>query len=196
MSDRRTDIATAVITMLASLTRSEGGYLECVDHYMGELGDGVGLEQVMTRLRGRSPGILVTVGRADHDRKSLAGLRYKKRFQVELAVISNHLTSLEARGIGGAARLSENYKDPGIYQILEDIETALAGRSPSVSGVGKLFPDSEEVVLQRKELSIYAARYSVEAAVCQPRSTEENPDIADSVEVVPELIVEPSSELA
>jgi hypothetical protein len=173
--------------MLEGLTRRQGRYVDALDHYRGELNSN-DFEQVMAKLRGRAPALLVTVGSSAPESKSASKLRYLYRYQIEIAVVSLHMASLEARDTGGADRFEDN-ADPGIGQMLHDVRGLLAGRSPNVDGCGKIIPEGESIIADG-DLAIFAARYSVGMAFTQPRNPDPTPNPAESVEVSTALHVE------
>lgn len=184
--DDRTRIAAGVLLMLESLTRRAGKYLEALDYYRGELsGDA---DQAMAKLRGRSPAVLVTVGGSDPEPKSANKRSYLYRYQIEIAVISNHMQSLEAREVGGGDKFEEN-ADPGVGKILHDIRGLLAGRKLNVAGCNTLIPEGESIIID-EPIVAFAARYSVGMAFTQPRSSDPTPNLAESSDTSATLIVE------
>lgn len=185
--DDRTRIARAVILMLESLTRRQGRYLEALDHYRGELSSG-DLEQAMTKLRGRAPALLVTVGSSNPESKSTSRLRYLYLYQIEIAVISTHMDSPESREVGGADRFEPN-ADPGIGKMLHDVRRLLAGRSPNVEGCNHLIPEGESIIADG-DLAIYATRFSVGMAFTQSKNPDPLPTKAESAEVTTTASVE------
>lgn len=180
--DDRTRIARAVLLLLEGLSTRQGQYLEALDHYEGELGDGDALDQVMSRLKGRSPAVLVSIGGANYESRSVNRRMYLVSYQIEMAVVSTHLSSAESRGSGGADRYAVQ-ADPGIYKMLHDIRGRLAGRAPNVAGAGKLTPESEDIVYQGAGMAIFSARYSVAMSFKQPSFSESAPNAAESSDV-------------
>lgn len=186
--DDRTRISRAVLLMLEGLTRRQGKYLEALDHYRGELGDNQDHDQVMAKLRGRAPAVLVSVGGASPTSKSTNKRSFLYRYQVEIAIISMHWDSPESRAVGGADRFEPN-ADPGINSILHDVRKLLAGRKPNVAGCNRLIPEGESIISQG-EMAIFATRFSVGMAFEQPRSTDPTPDKAESSDTTAKLYVE------
>lgn len=187
--DDRTRIARGVLMLLEGLSRRQGGYLAALDFYQGELGDDAALQEVMERLRGRTPAVLVTVGGVTYQSKSTTKRRYMADYSVELAVASNHWQSMEARAEGGGDKFVAD-ADPGINSILHDVRDGLAGRPLNVAGTRAMVPLSEDVVFQSKGLIIFQSRWRASMGFAQPRSSDPTPEPAESVEVSTTLHVE------
>lgn len=186
--DDRTRISRGILLMLEGLTRRQGGYLESLDHYRGELsGD---QDQAMSRLRGRAPAVLVTVGSSSPESRSSTKRSYMYKYQVELAIISMHMDSLESREVGGADRFMAN-ADPGIGKMMHDVRGKLAGRKLNVEGCGTLIPEGESVISDG-DMAIFASRFTVSMAFNQARSSDPTPNIASSSDTTHNLIVEES----
>ncbi len=175
LRSERVLVERAVLSALDGLRAVVGGYLEALDPYQGEL-VGDDMEDIKQRLMGRCPGILVAIGDSDYDLKSLSRRSAVNKVEVEIAVVSASLRSLEARSAGDEAGILSQ-GDPGIYVMLADVRDRLMGADLGVPGVERPIPVSEERLLIDEDLVVYRALYSVRCSVVPhpPRFTAAGP---------------------
>jgi phage gp37-like protein len=157
----RGDIERAVIRQLAPLTTEQGGYLALVGHYNGELDGEHGLDDMQRRLSGAQPAVLVTTSRAVYEVKGTSRSRARVTLDVFVVVVSAHLASREARNLGDDVSVADPRADPGIYQILEDIQDLVWEQPLHVEAAGPARPVSEVFVAQAPELTAWRAHYQV-----------------------------------
>lgn len=179
--DDRTRIERAMVSRLEALHDVHGGYLRELGPYNGEISDAAGLEQIIARLQGRTPAVLVMVGTVQYREKSRRKLVYKAEYRVEVLCISNHWRSRETRNQGDLSSRLQPQADPGIYRILYDVRQRLMGERLGVCGAGRIVPVLEQVVLQADNLTAWNAVFEVPAHVTQESPSERAPHPAESV---------------
>lgn len=158
-TSERTLLERAFVNALASLRRSQGGYLAELGEYNGELAGEV--EDIKVRLQGRLPAILVTTGRISYESVSVTRRTLKGSLEVEVVALSNHLRSREARTQGDERGALVATSDPGVYKVLADARRLLYARDLGITGVG--LPDLlvEEPGIRVADLTAFTARYQV-----------------------------------
>lgn len=136
-----------------------GGYLHGVDPYNGEIDQTEGPEDLRRALRGRSPMILVAAVGGSFTAESQSRRRWMRLVTLELYVSSNHNRTRENRTRSDVVADGDPTADPGIYQILEDVQQILSGNDLGLSGVGPLSPRREDVLLQEKDFTVWRLLY-------------------------------------
>lgn len=176
----RTRVENAVIALLAPLHfKAKDGYLRTLRVYAGDLTPSREEEDFQRVTQGNLPGVLVSTGEGTYERLTM-GRKADLHFNIELLVGSCNLRSQEDRFRGDGIS-----RDPGIYQILDDIrdrlfQRPLSGRrtettEPENIGACIARPISEAPVLRSNDRSIWLATYNVHAD-----AIEDKLDILDS----------------
>ena len=146
----------SVVTRLGPL-RMPSGYLQTIKVYQGALDPDPDDDPDVARVaQGRSPAVLVTTGDGDYRDITLPLREATLETTVELLVFSSNLRSHEAKARGDGIS-----RDPGIYQIIEDIRRLLFGVELGVPGVGYLRPRSERPVVRTGSRAIWRLTYDV-----------------------------------
>lgn len=136
-----------------------GGYLAEVEAYNGEIDQSEGPEDIRRALRGRSPMILVAAVGGSFTPESQSRRRWMRLITMEMYVASNHNRSRENRTRSDVVADGDPTADPGIYQIVEDVQQILSGNDLGLSGVGPLSPRREDVLLQEKDFTVWRLLY-------------------------------------
>jgi phage gp37-like protein len=159
----RQTIEEALIAELKRLLSRElnpgGGYLQAVDEYNGDLDDADGPDDFIRALRGRSPVILVTAAGSSLSPESVTRRRWRRLISFELYVASNHSRTREHRTRSDVVADGDPTADPGIYQIIEDVQQILSGNDLGLTGVGPLSPRREDVLLQEPGFTVWRLVY-------------------------------------
>ncbi len=149
-------IAEAVLQALQPLHVRNGGYLEFLGTWNGETE-----EDLQRVLSGASPAVLVWVGAGRINARAVNRQHVRKRYTVELFVISTSFSSREAQGIGDENRELAGV-DPGTYQIIDDLDDMLIGAELGIAGVYLLEPEGETPG-NVGETTMWRVTYGIEA---------------------------------
>jgi hypothetical protein len=156
----RADIEDAVIELLEDVA-----VLKKVAPYNGELGGDNVVEGVKRVLLGNLPGVLVQVCDASTVSVSTSRRRSVKVFEIDIIVAASTLRSREETNrdavTGGRA---------GAYDAIEAIELALQGVELDVDGVGRLVLQTESVIVQTPDLTVFECTYRVPCDARGPAS--------------------------
>ena len=160
MSSKRQRIEDAIVARLEQrLGVPNGGYLQLVAPYNGEIDQVEGPDDLRRALRGLSPAVLVGTGSGVYENQSVSKTRWKNSLSIELLVASDHRRTREDRLRADVVADTDPTADPGIYQIIEDILTAIAGDCFGIEGVGRIDPVREDVLLQADDLTVWRVTY-------------------------------------
>ncbi len=170
MTAIRTQVENGVIELLQTLAASaEGGYLNAIEPYAGDLTPGREEHDFQRATEGRMPAVLVTTGAGTYENRTIGHRIADLVFSVDLLVASGNIRSPAARQRGDGTS-----NDPGIYQMLEDIRARLWNRPlPDVVGACTMRPISDDVVLQAQDRTIWVFTWEIRTdAVAPPLSDE------------------------
>lgn len=160
MGSVRQRIENAIIVRLQKcLGKPNGGYLEAIEPYNGEIDQQDGPEDFICTLKGRSPAVLVATGSATYDPESVGRNRWQRLITVEIFVSSKHMRTKENRNRSDVVADGDKTADPGIYQIIDDVFEQIAGDCFGLSGVGRLAPTREDVLLQEDCFTVWRLTY-------------------------------------
>jgi phage gp37-like protein len=158
MTTVRASVEDGVILNLRPLHVKEStGYLRVIKPYNGELTPGRESEDFQRATQGALPAVLVTTAAGAYDDRTVGGRVADNVFEIVLLVGSHNLRSPEARTRGDGQS-----RDPGIYQIIEDIRGRLFNR-PLEGAIGacNARPITEDSVLRSPDRSIWALTYQI-----------------------------------
>ncbi len=159
----RQTIETALIDELKRQLSRElnpgGGYLQTVEEYNGEIDQSDGPEDFIRALRGRSPAILVTAAGGSLSPESVSRRRWRRLISFDLYVASKHNRTREHRTRSDVVADGDPTADPGIYQIVENVQQILSGNDLGLDGVGPLSPRREDVLLQESGFTVWRLVY-------------------------------------
>lgn len=166
MTAVRTQVEDAVLAGLLPLKLPQlgggaAGYLACLEPYGGQLDGSADLEQVEALLAGRFPGVLVYTDDGRYDSPALNLRRVTEEFAVVLVVLSDNLRDLQRRARGEISANPAAGKDPGIYQMLDDLLKALLGRDFGVVGMKGLVPRQSELLFFTPRCTAWRMRFDV-----------------------------------
>lgn len=170
-SVRQTIEDAAIAALKAKIGRPYAvtGYALAIEPYNGELTEAKGVDDFKRILRGRSPAVLLSAGSAALSSLSSQRTRFTRIVTLELFLVSAHQRTREHRLRQDAASVANATRDPGIYQICEDVEAVLAGNDLGVAGAGPLMPKSEDALLQVEELTVWRLVYECQTDAFLPK---------------------------
>lgn len=154
-------------------------YLRHIGPYNGEINRIEEIEDIARLLRGRSPAVLVTASGANIATKGMNRRRFDRILDLEVFIISNHLRDRESRHRRDQISEVVVTADPGIYQIIDDIQERVTGfkLDPCYSSTQ---PVAEERIFEGDSMTIWRLTYQVEVPMNQrphEADTWENPPI-------------------
>ncbi len=157
MSALRTRLEDAVVSELdANLgAGAEGGYLQLVVPYAGDIGPARTDDDLMRLTQGKAPAVLVQTGDGTYNDHTIGRIATLD-LVLNLFLVSRNLRSQEDRV------RSEEDAHPGIYEMIEDVRERLWRRELGVAGVGFLLPREESSILRSPDMSIWLLTYSVD----------------------------------
>lgn len=137
-------------------------YLRVIGPYNGEIDRAREVEDILRLLRGRSPAVLVAAAGATISSQGAQRRRFLRMVDLEVFIISNHLRDRESRHRGDIINDGSTTADPGIYQIIEDIQERVSGQKldPCFSTTR---PVAEERVFEGDEMTVWRLTYQVDA---------------------------------
>ncbi len=160
-------------TISAALLKTRNtttGYLATVAPYNGQVDQEDGPDDLIRAFRGKYPGILVGPGGSSFDAESVARTRFKRVVSVDLYFASNHMRTRESRHRGDVVAGQDDTADPGIYTIIEDVFSLIAGNDLQLDCVGPLGPIREDLLIQEKTLTVWRVSYETDTdAHVKPR---------------------------
>jgi hypothetical protein len=159
MASIRRQIEDRVIAALQPLLTSR--ILRAVRTFSGNLS--ADLDDVKRMTGGQLPAVLITTSRADYHAIQTQRRRHSKNVQLQLLVISPSLRSREeARrdDVGGGSA--------GIYLLMEYLCEALQGLDPTLPGVGRIEPASEEEFAVQPDVAVWRMTFTVPVDVNRP----------------------------
>ena len=158
MGAPRTQIEDKVIALLAPLRKDQtGGYVKQIRPYT-ELGEW-SKEEILRVLGGAAnlPGLLVGTGSERWHGVSTGLRRGYNKLEVEILCCSGSMRSRGARARGGGPADG----DPGIYQMLEDVEETLRAAKVDVPGAGRLHVQGADLLLHDKDICAWRKRFDL-----------------------------------
>jgi hypothetical protein len=165
VSTQRQAVEDAIIqTLERRLSKTidpRNGYLRTIGPYNGEIDESDGADDFRRRIRGQLPAVLVSAGEAALDSQSTTKRKFVRVLDTEIFCASNHRRSRENRLRADVVSEGDASADPGIYKIVEDIQTLISGSLLDVDGVGPMMPTREEVLLQLADLTVWRLTYRI-----------------------------------
>jgi len=160
MKSQRETVEDAVIESIADKLlqsrNSSSGYLGLCGPYNGELEpDADALEDFRRRIMGQYPAVLVAAGPSPMNAESTNRRRFGRELMLEVYFASNNLRSREHRNRNDPQLDIDATRDPGIYTIVENVHSIVAGNDFGLDGVGPGTPIREEPLVQIDELTIW-----------------------------------------
>jgi len=165
LSSLRQTIEDAVIASIGNAVGREcnpgSGYLHLVGPYNGELDQTDGPQDLIRRIRGRFPAVLVSAAAATLRSESTTRTRFVREMTFEVYIASDHMRSRESRLRSDEAANQDSNCDPGIYQIVEDLSALISGNDFDLDCVGYFDPSREEVLLQEDGFTVWRLQFTV-----------------------------------
>lgn len=159
----------AAVLRLMTLHKGRGGPLELVDFYNGELASKTAMQELIVRLMGASPAILVATGETQFEPTDLRKRRYKERLSLYVLVVSRHLRSPEHRNRKDLEATINPSADPGVYALMRAAKDLLVGWDMAVAGLEPLSIVQEDVIFQQPELTMWRLLFRGIYAETRPR---------------------------
>lgn len=157
----RTMAEAAVLMWLEPLHIRQGGYLQTLDFYNGELDSERGQEALFQRMFGGSPAVLVSSGAKVGVSKSSRNVERKEEIDIEVLFASTHLRDRVAQMHGDEASVTDTGFDPGLHAIMDDVDLILMGRRSGACGQGRYQPMLDSPIVQLPELTLWRRRYQI-----------------------------------
>lgn len=153
------------------------GYLAMVKQYNGRTDETDGPDDVIRAFRGQYPGILVGPGGTSFDSEGIARTRFKRVITLDFYIGSNHQRSRVSRHTGDVVSKNISHNaDPGIYTMIEDVQSILSGNDLGIECVGPLMPVREDLLLQEDGFTIWRVSYETDTdAHVKPRDFGDQP---------------------
>lgn len=163
----RTDIEDAFVTALTPLLKpglggAASGYLSTLKP--AQVPPTPETEDVARLLDSGGPGVLVMSGDATYDDVLPKRRQAEVTFQVLVFAMSRHQRSYENRARGDVSSLTAT-KDPGLYQILEDIRSKVFGVDLGIECVQRPYITAEQSLVRTAEWSIWQLTFEVDAFI-------------------------------
>lgn len=161
---QRTAIRSAIVSRL-SLLKKPTLYLQAVDVLPGRLdgGDDETLGELANTLQGRTPAMLVALGRGDATAAGMPASTTRLEIEVLVYIANAHARGTVTGRLAGDAAAADVTKDPGIETMIEHAEELLLGRSLGVAGVSEMRLDSEEPFYSDDLVTLWALTFKVRA---------------------------------
>lgn len=173
----RTVLRDGVVTRLARLQASQGGYLRALIPFGNRMlahDDVDGLDFLLKVLNGRAPAVAVAIGDRTFNAGGAGGYNQRATYDVLVYVAGNHMRSREARQAGDVASAASDVKDPGLDTILEHVEELLTGwKVDSSNVIGELRPSREVERWNDDRIAVWEQLYTVPVS----RSINQDRDI-------------------
>lgn len=173
MTAIRTQVEDGCITLLSKLrVGNEGGYLALVKPYAGDLSPGRFDADFQRVTQGKLPCALVATGDGEYEARTM-GRVADHVFEVHVIVASSNLRGQEQRQRGDAIS-----KDPGLYQIIEDVRERLFRRPfpEGTEGACEMFPLRERVLLQSPDRTAWEIVFECRTDAVHNPISDEDPD--------------------
>ena len=147
------------------------GYLRAVEPYNGQTDETDGPDEFIRAYRGRSPFVLIGPGGTSFTAESIARTRFKRTVTIDLYIGSNHLRTRESRHRSDIVATDKSETaDPGLYKLIEDLQSILSGNDLGLDCVGPLSPIREDILLQEPTFTVWRISYSTDTdAHVKPR---------------------------
>lgn len=165
---QRTVIRRGIVSRLSALSVANGLYAKKVAGFAGELRsmDEHHLAMVVDEVKGNCPAILVSVGEAKLNPRSVNGRgdRFLADLSIDIGILTDHLRGFIYRVESDAISLADLRQDPGIDTIIEHVRELLYGYSiPGTEDtVDVLVPELERPVLHHDQVTVWVVGYTVE----------------------------------
>lgn len=158
---QRAKVREAVVARLQPLHRDEGGYLQAIVFWGGDLSSEEDRDDLVELLRGRAPAIAIGMGAGTFTADGMTLQRNQHRKDIELTVFvaTGHLRSRETRMTGDVVSAGNVTVDPGLEVMLEQVEDLLIALDPPFATIKPLLPVSEGSVWNAADLLVWAQRY-------------------------------------
>jgi len=159
MASVRQTLEDAFMLAIAGLSRYAAApkYLTKVAPYSGD----VDADDFRRITRGKNPAVLVSAKSASLESQSITKTRFTRTLDLDVYVLSDQLRDRVSRNRSDVIAEGSNSKDPGAYQIIEDIHNLVAGQVLS-PGFSPLMPSREDDVLRDDGLSVWQVTYQVD----------------------------------
>lgn len=162
------DLIISALQVLLKSSNPANGYLRSLDEYNGEVDESDGsLDDLRRLLMGRSPAVLVSAIGGTLRSQSITKRGFRRELEIELYFVSSHLRSRESRLRSDVSSVGDPTKDPGIYQIMEDVHDILAGQTLGSVVIAPLIPLREDPIVRVSDFTVWRVRYEtkVDASV-------------------------------
>lgn len=157
---QRTALRAAIVSRLLLLKRPQL-YLQAVDVLPGRLdgGDDDTMSELATLLQGRTPAMLVALGRADAAGSGMPASTTRLEYEIVVYIADAHARGTVLGRLAGDAAAADVTKDPGIETMIEHAEELLLGRDLGIPGVTELRLESEDPVRSDEVFTLWALTF-------------------------------------
>jgi phage gp37-like protein len=166
--DERSMLEDAARLCLMPLYKMHGGPLELLDFYNGELDTEEGAEDLIQKLLGNAPAVLLAAGEARFEPSDLRRRRYSESLSLHVLIASRHLRDRESRNRRDVTAVHDRTRDPGCYALMRAVKDLLIGRDLAVTGLEPLQPIQEDVVVQGGGLTLWRILFRATYAETRP----------------------------
>lgn len=164
---QRTRLEQGVVSLLAGLKRSAGGYLVEVMAFpftMETVGDEDDVRQFVTTLS-RAPSIAVHVGERVDEPGGIGGFSFRGEFDLHVYLSSNNMRSSQVGRMEiDSAGLASNQADPGLHVAMEHVRELVIGRyatTPVGADIKQARPFRERAIVTYQQITIWEQLYKV-----------------------------------
>lgn len=127
------------------------------------------IDEFRRALVGQMPAVIVDAPGAQYEVLATTKRRFKKTIALRIYVASNHQRSRGARTTTDVVATVNPLADPGVKQIVEQIQQLISGEDFDAGGVGRILPLEEGALIQAKDFTLWRSSYAVAVDAHRPR---------------------------